>query len=199
MDRARRLLVRSVPSLWLMGVCVFLPMVRACEKLESPASLIRGEPLPFAAMLSPLVVAELIAILLIVMLARGYVSRALSRLAFALVLAASSSSLALTAPFLLARHADEQLWGLYAAACFVAAATLLWRARRLDGWQWPARLVGVFAVLTLPVATLLARIIVEDGPHKVGVGAWLFLAAEATLLALHARWRPPPPVASSPG
>src|SRR4051812_41800428 len=116
MDRPRRALLRSVPGLWLIGVCLFLPMVRACEKLESPAQLIRDEPLPFTAMLSPLLVAEALAVVTIVALARGYVSRRLSRLTLALVVAAAPSSLALTAPVVLARYSDEKLWGLYAAA-----------------------------------------------------------------------------------
>ena len=71
MPNARRSLRLSIPPLWLIGVCLFLPTVRACSKMESPASLLVGDKGAFVALLAPYLVAQLLVILTIVALGRG--------------------------------------------------------------------------------------------------------------------------------
>jgi hypothetical protein len=68
--QARKAALLSSPFLWLIGVTLFLPTVRACEDVVSPAQLIHDKPLPFALMLSPFCCGELLAILLLVPLLR---------------------------------------------------------------------------------------------------------------------------------
>lgn len=188
MERSRRSVLLSVPPLWLIGVCLFLPTVRACERMESPATLIKGGTLLFGAMLLPYVVAELLAILTIVALARNRLTPLMTRVTAALVVVSSASAIFLTVTGVIEAHrAVEQAWGMFAGACLAAAAATAWRARRADPWTRHARLLAAYALFTLPLATLLARIGVEDGVHKLGVGAWLFFVAVAALLAIHAR------------
>ena len=65
MERSRRSVLLSVPPLWLIGVCLFLPTVRACERMETPATLIRGGPILFSGMLSPYLFAAVAALFVI--------------------------------------------------------------------------------------------------------------------------------------
>src|SRR5436305_21359 len=68
-ERSRRAAWLSSPFLWLIGVTLFLPTVRACDRVETPAHLIQGSPM-FAGLLAPFLVAELLAILILVPLLR---------------------------------------------------------------------------------------------------------------------------------
>ncbi|MCU1280333.1 MAG: hypothetical protein JWM53_3879, partial [bacterium] len=94
----------------------------------------------------------------------------------------------------------EQAWSCFAGACFVAAAAVMVRARAFEPWTRLAHFYAAYTIFTLPLASLLARILVGDGLHKVGCGAFLFLAAVAALAGVHARTlaRPRDPVSSSP-
>lgn len=189
MQRTRRALF-SVPPLWLIGVCLFLPTVRSCNHLESPAQLVRGEPLFMSALLAPFLVAELLAVLVIVSLARGHVGRWIGRATWALVVAAAASPVAMAVCDLSTRHLREQAWALVPLGALAAAAVRSWRARSRTSFARQAELIGAFALVNLPLATLLARILVSDGPRGVGVGGWLYLAASAALLAVHLpRWQ----------
>ncbi|HEY2746112.1 MAG TPA: hypothetical protein VGL86_15860 [Polyangia bacterium] len=188
MPTPRRSIRFSVPPLWLIGVCLFLPTVRACEKLESPAQFLVGDKGWFVALLAPYVVAQLVAILAIVALARGFVSRRINIATTLLVLAAGASPVALTlvcfdgTPRLI-----ELIWSGLAGVAFLAGAAVMLRARKLEPWARLQRMHAAYTIFTLPLAALLARIAVEDGLHKIGFGAPLFLAAVAALAIVHAR------------
>ena len=200
MANPRRTLRLSVPPLWLIGLCLFLPTVRACERMESPAEFLAGDKGWFIALLMPYVVAQGLAILAIVALARGRIGRGVSAATAALVLAAGASSVALAMVGLDGHRLDEELWSGGAGAAFVAGAIVMLRARRLEPWARLARLHAAFTIFTLPLATLLVRIAIGDGLHKIGIGAPLFVAAVAALVVVHARAlaRAPDPVLSSP-
>lgn len=184
MERSRRAALWSVPPLWLIGVCLFLPTVRSCDHMESPAQLVRGQPLFMSGMLSPFLLAELLAVVVIVALARRHVGKWLGRAALSVGLLALASPAILAVCDLATRHLDEQAWGLFAVGNFAVAAWVLWRARAASGFDRLALVVGAFTAATVPLATLLARILVEDGRRNVGVGGWCFLAATAALVAI---------------
>lgn len=199
MANPRRTLRRSIPPLWLIGLCLFLPAVRACSRVESPAEFLVGDGGWFIALLTPYVVAQILGILAIVALARGRVGRGLTVASAGLALAASASAVALSTVGFDGRRFDEAVWSALAGAAFVAGVLVMVRARRLEPWTRLARLHAAFTIFTLPVATLLLRIIIGDGIHKVGVGAPLFVAAVAALVVVHARglWRTRDPIVSS--
>jgi uncharacterized membrane protein len=184
---ARRALKLSVPPLWLIGVCLFLPTVRACEKMESPASLLWGSPPFFSGLLAPYLVAQLLAIVVIVALARGRVTAWATRAVALFVVLSGASAVLLAVSGIDRPCAAEVLWCLLAALSFVAAIVVMLRARALDPWLRLERFVAAFTLMTLPLATFLARILIVDGVHKVGIGAYGFLAAFAALAVVHAR------------
>jgi hypothetical protein len=188
MPASRRSVMFSLPPLWLIGVCLFLPTVRACEKLESPASLLWGSPPFFTGLLAPYLVAQLLAIVVVVALARGRIAPLLTRAAAVLVVVSGASSALLAIVGLERRnHLDEQLWSVFAGLCFVAAGVVMVRARRLEPWTRLAHFLAAYTIFTLPMATLLARILVGDGLHKIGYGAFVFFAAYAALVGVHVR------------
>jgi hypothetical protein len=188
MPAPRRSIRFSVPPLWLIGVCLLLPTVRACEKLESPAQLITTEKAWFAALLAPYIVAQLIAILAVVALARGFVSRRITIATALLALAAGASAVVLAiVGFEAHAHVQEQIWSGLAGLTFLAGVAVMVRARKLEPWARLSRLHAAYTIFTLPLAALLARIACEDGIHKMGFGAPLFVAAVAALAIVHAR------------
>ena len=188
MERSRRSVLLSVPPLWLIGVCLFLPTVRACERMESPATLIQGGPWPFLALLSPYVVAELLAVLAIVALARNRLTPLITRATTALVVAAASSSIwVIVVAYFDRRHPRELAWGLFAVGCVAAAGVICWRARRQEAWTRQARLLTAYTLFTLPLGTMLVRMGIEDGLHRLGYGAYGFLAALVALVVIHSR------------
>lgn len=186
MPNARCSLRLSVPPLWLIGVCLFLPTVRACSKMESPATLMRGDHGFFVALLSPYLVAQLLGILAIVALARGRVGRGLGVSSAILTLLAAASTVTLAVVGLGERspHFTERLWSCAAGIAFLGGVLVMWRARRTEPFERLARLHAAYTIFTLPLAALLCRIAFEDGLHKIGYGAPLFLAAEAALAVL---------------
>src|SRR4051794_8878780 len=188
MSTSRRSLKRSLPPLWLMGVCLFLPAVRSCNQLESPAQLLWDSKPWFAMMLSPYVVAQLLVVVAIVALARGAVGR-LGTWATAALVALTASSAGILAVLGFDGHdATAQLWRLFAAVAFVGGAIVYARALRLaEPWTRLWQLQRAYVLFTLPMAALLARIVAGDGPRRVGVGAFVFLAAYAALVVVHTR------------
>jgi hypothetical protein len=190
MERSRRAALFSVPPLWLIGVCLFLPTVRSCDHMESPAQLIRGGKWLFmSGMLAPFLLAELLAILIIVMLARGYVGKWIGRATLAVVVASAASPATLALCDATSQHLDEQAWALLGFAALIGAAVVLWRARAVTEFERQAHYLAAFALLNLPLATLLTRILVEDGRRNIGVGGWIYLGASITLAAIHLRRR----------
>jgi hypothetical protein len=187
MPTGRRSLMRSLPPLWLIGVCLFLPTVRACEKMESPASLLWGSKPFFAALLAPYLVAQLLVVIAVVALARGRVGKLVTGATAALVVAAGASAVVLTLTGFEHSNGTEQAWSCFAAGCFVAGVAVMIRARSFEPWNRLAHFYAAYTIFTLPVASLLARILVGDGIHKVGFGAFLFLGAVAALVGVHAR------------
>lgn len=196
MERSRRSVLLSVPPLWLIGVCLFLPTVRSCERMESPAMLVRGGPLFFSGFCSPYLFAELLAVLAIVALAGQRVTPRLQRATLAAVVLSSASAVILAAMGMRAVvSAGERVWSLFAAGCVIAAFTTLWRARRDDQWSRFAASLRAYVVLALPMTTHLARIGIEDGAHRLGWGAYVYFVAAAALCVIHVRRL----VRSSPG
>jgi hypothetical protein len=184
---ARRSLALSVPPLWLIGVCLFLPTVRACEKLESPASLLWGSPPFFTGLLAPYLVAQLLAIVVIVALSRGRVTRLATGAAAVLVALSGASSVLLAVSGIDGHRPAEAAWCVGAGAAFAAAFAVMLRARTLEPWTRLCRFVLAYTIFTLPLATFLARIVVSDGVHRVGIGAFAFLAAVAALALVQGR------------
>ena len=188
MERSRRSVLLSVPPLWLIGVCLFLPTVRACERMETPASLIRGGPVLFSGMLAPYLFAELLAILCIVALARHRLTPFLRRATLAAVALSGASACVLTyMSFFPESNHTEQQWGVFDLACIAAAVAAVWRARRAGEWTRQARALVAFTFLTLQMAVFLARIGITDGPRHLGYGAWPLFAAVVALCAIHVR------------
>lgn len=187
MSGPRRSLKFSLPSLWLIGLCVFLPTVQGCHSLQSPAQLMWGAPLPLLALLSPFVVAQLLVIVAVVALGRGRVGPLHMRATVALAAVAASSAAMLAFIGFDGHDLTAHLWRLFAGACLVAGVAVLVRARRREPWTRLSRCHTAYALFTLPMAALLVRIVVEDGPHRVGVGAWAFLAAFVALAVVQVR------------
>lgn len=187
MSAPRRSLKFSLPPLWLIGLCVFLPTVHGCQTLQSPAQLMWGAPLPLIAMLSPYLVAQLLVIVAVVALGRGRVGPLATRATAALAGAAATSAAMLAFVGFDGHDLTAQLWRLFAGVCLAAGVAVLVRARRLEPWTRLTRYHAAYALFTLPMAALLARIVVEDGPHRVGVGAWAFLAAFVALAVVQVR------------
>lgn len=176
-----------MPPLWLIGVCFFLPTVRACEKMESPASLLWGSPPFFTGLLAPYLVSTLLAVVVIVALARGHVSAWATRAAALLVVLSGASAVLLAVVGIDRPRLSELPWCLLAGASFIAAIVVMLRARALEPWLRLSRFVAAHTLMTLPLATFLARIVVGDGVHRVGIGAFAFLAAFAALAVVQAR------------
>ena len=199
MSGPRRSLKFSLPPVWLIGVCLFLPTVRACEKLESPAQLLWGAKPAFVALLSPYLVAPLLLILGVVALGRGRVAPLLARVTAVVAGIAGSSAAMLTWLGFDGHDAATELLRGFAGACLAGGAIVMVRARRHEPWTRLVRLHAAYTIFTLPLAAFLARILVGDGPRGVGVGAWCLSAAVAALVVVHASalGRAPPPVSSS--
>ncbi len=187
MSAPRRWTKLSLPPLWLIGLCLFLPTVRACEKLESPAQLLWGSKPLFVALLAPYLVAAPLVVVGVIALGRARVTPPLGRAAIALAVGAAASAAVLAALGLDGRDFVAQLWRAFAALALVAGAVVLVRARRLEPWARFGRTYAAYTIFTLPMAALLARIVVADGPQRCGVGAFVFLAAFAALVVVHAR------------
>jgi hypothetical protein len=183
----RRSLRLSLPPLWLIGVCLFLPTVRACEKMETPAQFLLDDKGFFLALLTPYLVAGAIAVLGIVALARGEVSRRISMATAGLVLTAGASTVTLALVGLDGRHLVELFWSVWSGVAFVGGVIVMLRARRLEPWTRLARLYAAYTIFTLPLAALLCRIAFDDGLRKIGFGAPLFVGAVAALALIHAR------------
>ena len=177
-----------MPPLWLIGVCLFLPTVRACETIESPAQLLTTEKPWFLALLAPYLVAQVIAVVATVALARGVVGRR-STIATAVAALAAGASAVMLALVGFEAHArlGEQIWSLLSGVVFVAGVAVMWRARTLEPWARLQRLHAAYTIFTLPLAALLARMACEDGIHSIGFGAPLFVGAVAALAIVHAR------------
>ena len=187
MQTSRRSLKLSLPPLWLMGVCLFLPAVRSCEKLESPAQLLFDSKPLFAMMLSPYVVAQALVVVAVAALALGRVGR-FATWATALLAGVAASSAGVLAVLGFDGHSlSDQLWRLFAAVCLAGGVLVFARALRRDEWTRLLRLHAAYTIFTLPMAALLARIVVGDGVDRVGVGARLFLLAYGALVVVHAR------------
>jgi hypothetical protein len=186
MERSRRTVLSSLPPLWLIGVCVFLPMVRACQRMESPASLIAEGPLVFSGLLAPFVVAELMAILGIVALARGRLTPLVTRATFLLVVLTAASGCIFVAIALAERGPrSEHLWGALSLSFLVAGAAVLVRAWRRDGWARQAELYRAYTLFALPLAVELGRIVIAEDRRHVGIGAVGYLVAVAALAIIH--------------
>ncbi|HEX6836602.1 MAG TPA: hypothetical protein VF334_08520, partial [Polyangia bacterium] len=123
----------------------------------------------------------------VVALARGRVGPWLSRATAALAGAAASSALVLAILGFDGHDVAAELWRLFAAASFVAGTIVLVRAWRREPWTRLLQLHTAYLVFALPMAALLARIVVGDGPQRVGVGAFVFLAAYLALAVVHVR------------
>jgi len=187
MSGPRRSLKFSLPPLWLIGLCVFLPTVRGCQTLQSPAQLMWGAPLPLIAMLSPYLVAQLLVIVAVVALGRGHAGPLVTRATAALAGVAATSAAVLAILGFDGHDLAALLWRVFAGVCLVGGVAVLGRARRLEPWTRLVRYHAAYAIFTLPMAALLLRIVVEDGPRRVGVGAWAFLAAFLALAVVHIR------------
>ena len=187
MQTSRRSLKLSLPPLWLMGVCLFLPAVRSCENLESPAQLLFDSKPLFALMLSPYVVAQALVVVAVAALALGRVGRFATWATALLAGVAASSAGVLAVLGFDGRSLSDQLWRLFAAVCLAGGIFVFARALRRDEWTRLLRLHAAYTIFTLPMAALLARIVVGDGVDRVGVGARLFLLAYGALVVVHAR------------
>jgi hypothetical protein len=161
--------------------------VHGCRTLQSPAQLAWGAPLPLIALLSPYFVAQLLVIVGVVALGRGRVGSLATRATAALAAVAASSAAMLALVGFDGHDLAAQLWRAFAGLCLAGGVVVLVRARRLDPWTRLCRYHAAYAIFTLPMAALLLRIVVEDGPHRVGVGAWAFLAAFVALAVVHLR------------
>jgi hypothetical protein len=176
MERSRRSVLFSLPPLWLIGVCVFLPTVRCCERMESPASLVYGGPYLFAGLLAPFFVAELLA------------NRTTPRLTAATVvlvfLSAASGSL-FGFMSLWDKHSPfEHAWGVLMLTLVAAGLVMLVRARFCQSWARQADLYAAFTVFALCLAIQMGRVVAEDGLRHLGIGGWLYLAAVAALVVV---------------
>jgi hypothetical protein len=191
-QRSRLGALFSTPFLWLIGVATFLPTVKACERVESPASLIRGGPLPFSLLLSPFVVAELLAVIILLAgLLRAEPSRRWWLATLALVVPAFSSPATLVYCFCdKPTHLTDQLYILGSALASLAALVILIRGVRADGWGRILASVRAFTVLSLPLAVWFVHLELEEHLRHVYAGGPLFVGGMIGLVAVAARFRP---------
>lgn len=182
MDRSRVSVLRSAPPLWLLGVCLFLPTVRACERMTSPAELVRGSDAAMAALLSPYLVAELLCIVVVVALA-ARLTRPLLAAAAALTVGAATSPVM----FAWMGFADRDLFGggsgVAGALALLGGMLVLVRARRRLAWERLAALLRAYTLFALPLGLELLRVGVSS-PRDLGPGGWLTVAAVAALAAI---------------
>lgn len=174
----------STPCLWLIGVTLFLPSVRGCHEMQSPAQLMAEDPLRNVFWLSPFLVAELLAILtLIPLLKKVEPSWRIWGLSLATVIPAFGSP----AFFLVIVEREKPLFQWYAAGAALSvglALALIVSGARKRGWPRHVHLLAAFTSLTLPLATFAAQIFIMDGPKAVSIGAYTFVAATAGLTLL---------------
>jgi hypothetical protein len=177
-NRSRLQALLSTPFLWLIGVALFLPTVKACERVESPASLLRGELLPWAPLLSPFLVAELLAVIvLLALLLHAVPSRRWYRATLALTLPLFASPATLVYCFLeRPTHLTDQLFALGSTLAMGLAAAVLVRGARGDGWRRIGSCLSAYTILTLPLAIWFLCICVEDHGRTMYAGGWCFFA-----------------------
>jgi fucose 4-O-acetylase-like acetyltransferase len=176
----------SSSCLWLIGVVTFLPTVRSCDRIVSPAALMREGGPRFWALLSPFAVAELLALIAIAYLVtrREPTRRALAG-ATLLVLAAAASPAVVAYGWLQGplRGFDRFLAGAALSALAGGLAVVI-VPRGAHGWQRWRALVDAYTIFTLPLAMLLVQIGAGDGARALGPGGYLFVAAVAGLAGL---------------
>jgi hypothetical protein len=175
--------------LWLIGVTLFLPTVRACEAVESPAQLVRDEPLRFGPLLAPFLLAELLLILVLVpLLRRVEPSRRNWLAALATVLPVFASPALLV--FVFVSDGSSRVDHLYVAGCVVAmllALVLLVAGARRRGWPALMSTVCAFTLLTLPLTVWFVQGLVEDRTlSHIYIGSVTFVFAMLGLTSLTA-------------
>jgi hypothetical protein len=175
--------------LWLIGVTLFLPTVRACERVVSPATLIHDDALTFAPMLAPFLCAELLAILLLLpLLRRVEPSRRWWLAALATVLPVfASPGLFLYGSF---RHLpvrlEDQLFGGGALVAVVLAVAVLVIGAGKTGWPRLMSSVAAFTILTLPLTICFVHDLIEEHLRHVYIGGVTFVSAMLALTLLTA-------------
>jgi hypothetical protein len=187
-ERCRRAALLASPFLWLIGVTLFLPIVHGCDKVESPAALIRGN-LHFLPLLTPFLCAELLAILLLVpLLRRVEPSRRWWLAALATVLPVFASPV-MVALLCFDGHAptlgERLLGGAALLPALLSAAVLVIGARR-RGWPRLLSTVAAFTGLTLPLTTFFIFGLIDEHLRYVYSGSVAFVGAMLALTILTA-------------
>lgn len=175
----RRAASLSSPFLWLMGVTLFLPLVKACERVESPAQLVSdGAPL-FLALLSPFLVAGLLAIVILVaLLKRVEPSRRTWLAALSTVLPVLGSPSVLSFVFLdKPRGFVDYAYAAGSAEAILLALFVLVVGARRRGWARLMSTVAAFTILSLPMTIFFVHGLIEDGVGHIYVGGVTFTVA----------------------
>jgi len=179
----RALAKRVSPLLWLLGLCAFMPLMRACNEVQTPAQLMAGSP-GFVALFAPYALALPLALATMWALKRGPGG---GTAAFSLLAAAAT----LISPVLILWVELDERHGRFAfvrmgfeALALLAALLVLVRALVVRGWRRQAAALTAFALAALPLGVMLSYAFDDQrSSHDLQIGGWLSLFV---LLALPA-------------
>lgn len=181
-ERAGRALsVRVSPLLWLVGLCMFLPLVKACGQTETVTSLAATSP-GLAWVFAPYFAAIPLALATSWALRRGAPGRALGLVALVVTVATFAS-----AGFILYLESHEHTLDAidrvrlaFETLAAFGASMLIIRALRIGGWRRHALVLTAYGLAALPLALLWAHL----GGGDLRFGAWLSVALFVAIPAL---------------
>lgn len=175
-----------MPPLLLIACAFFLPTIRVCNTVESPASL-TAEGLVWIVpwYLCALVLAAVTVVALVKLRAPSRAGWIAGGLAVGSCGCVAVAGLVAVAPEFVTNDdgAAAMLLLLALPVCVALGGVLAQRARRHRGWPAWTRLLLVYWLMLLPLVVLLAHAALEksDRTETFGIGAYVVLAGIAAL------------------
>ncbi len=186
--RARAASAASLPPLGLLAATFFLPFLRSCDTMKSPLEYC-DKAAAAVWIVPPFAAAALLAVVTGAALLRR---RAPARGSFAAAWAALGGCLVTAVMYAWALSEPGRPWLtwdrlvtlVWSVAPVAVAVPILVFARRCDGWQRWTRTLAAFGALAAGHAVWVVGECVSGHPARnVGVGGWLYLAADLAILA----------------
>lgn len=182
--RSRRAAVASLPSLAAISAAFFLPFVRGCETMVSPASFVAESWGKWAAtvwVVPRFAVAALLGALTLVAILRRRAPGRRSEVAAFLALVPSLCAYAINV-WLLSEHRGTAV----VAIAGVGGAALAAAAIRGSSWVRWERLIAAHAMLSAPLLIVVGDALRDPGgTANVGGGAWLYATALCLQMAFY--------------